>query len=258
MPGKITTVDLATNPYFGAQDQGDGSGTMGNGDGSGFFNFEKAGLKDAPKYDAGDPISGGGDSKYKDRLQQYLADNNYSLKTQSDTAGDFRWVEDANGKIIGDKQFFSAQEEGWDLAAGTMLAFAGGPLGIGNTIGSSLGLTGKLAATVGGGVLNAGHTAAMGGDPRAALLSTALSAGGSLLDKFGGSLGLNLPEPLQKGLVGGITSAAKGGDFLSGAASSALLPSAGSLLDTGNPMINNLLKAIVGPTLQQKTRGGKP
>lgn len=144
-----TSFDPSTSPYFGAQDWGEGSYTMGNADGSGFFNFAKAGV-DSPFGDGSSPITA-------DALNSWMSQTGMGLQQSQGPAGDYRWLTDSAGNQVGDKQFTSANESAFMAAVAAAMALTGANIaGAGGVGGGGFGGDGAVSdALFGGGAADA-------------------------------------------------------------------------------------------------------
>jgi hypothetical protein len=121
-------VDLRTSPYWGAQDVGSGSGTMGGGDGSGFYGLLNQ--------FAGQQV-GSGDGQYSTRpdIEGAIASLGGNQMMEAYGGGNevARWLQDAQGNITGAPEISSLDDDKFGIAA----LLAGGLIG-----GSAAGLYG--------------------------------------------------------------------------------------------------------------------
>ena len=234
------TVDFNAPQY---SDHGDGlSQNLAN---SIFYDFTQSGVEgfDTTNPDIGNSENSVGQQEALDARRErnlsFMKDKGYVLKAASDKSGDYQWLEDANGNMVGKEQR-ATNDDDWYAIASTMLlgAFTGGA-GLGSTLGSSMGLSGTVANTVGTGLINAANTAGNGGDVKQSLLSTGASLG---LNGLGSLIGVNNLNPqLSAAITGGVTAAAKGGNPLEGAIQGGI----NSFISTGNPFLDRIMKTAV-------------
>ena len=198
-------INPSTSPFFGAQDWGDGSGTMGNADGSGFFNFDQAGVQS--------PFGNGSGAINPAALNEWMASTGMGLFQESGPSGDYRYLQDSSGKQVGDKQFFSADESDFMAAAMAAMALTGA-----NVAGAG-GFGGGIESLGGGGGEGLGFGGAEFGavDPAAAGLGGAFPSNASVAGFESLAPGTSLGGDL------GIGGAAFGGGDLAAAASSSAL-----------------------------------
>lgn len=214
-----------------------------------WYDFSKSGIADfanAPSQGSGSLNELESDEyktaskSYSDAVWKKMAENGWTLKgTGNDETGNFQWIEDKDGNVIGKEQGVSGDGELFKQAASLIsMAATGG--GLGTSLGSSLGLSGSLATAVGNGLIGVGTTAATGGDWKQALLST---AGSMATSGLGSLVGVNdLSPQLSSAIQGGIKSAVKGDDFLTGAIQGGV----NSFISTGNPALDGIMKTVVG------------
>jgi hypothetical protein len=161
-----TQVDPRTSPYFGAQDAGSGSFSMGGGAGAGFL----PGMQELPGADSWyTPASGSGGNEQPGsinptELSNWLNTNQYSLRMGpgSGSGMESRWLEDASGNYVV-QPFDSPSDTHWgrDFAQNALgLYYAG---------------TGLEAALAAGG----GGAAASGAAPEAAAGAAPATASGT-------------------------------------------------------------------------------
>jgi hypothetical protein len=152
-----TAIDPLNNPYFGTASgiRGDTSsgGSLGSGNGWGFYDW--TGVPGAESF-----ITGGGGSgdSYQDQgidpqaLTNWLSQNGYSLREAVQGEEAIRYLQDANGNIIGAPQSYSLEDE--KFWTGALLASA---------------VTGSAIAGWAGAGAGASETAALGSAEKAAL-----------------------------------------------------------------------------------------
>ena len=234
-------IDPRYSAFFGPQDAGSGSATMGNGNGAGWMQ----GLANLPGSEAYyTAAQGNGDSEQAARidpnaLYAYLQAQGYNLNEMG-VEGDQveRWISNSTGQDVGDRERIATDDQNfWTgaLLAGATVggatagwANAGNGLGSTGTIGAGTGSQAGLAATgteAGIGTLGAvpgGSLPAVGAGSTGGLTATGTTAGiGSLGQVGGGSLAT----------VGGGGGAASGlGSFLTGGGSASDYMRAGSTL----------------------------
>jgi hypothetical protein len=238
------TIDPNAPKYL---EQGDGQDANINQ--NLWYDFSKSGIADF----ANKPSQGSGSlnelespeyqsslAAYNDGVWKTMAEKGWSVKgTGNDESGNYQWIEDKDGNVVGKEQGFAGDGEFFKQAASLMaMAATGG--GLGTSLGNSMGLTGSLATGVGNGLISVGSTAATGGDWKQALLST---AGSLATTGIGSMVGVNNLNPqLAAAMQGGIRSAVKGDDFLTGAIQGGV----NSFISTGNPALDSILKTVVG------------
>jgi hypothetical protein len=127
-------VDLRTSPYFGPQDVGDGSGTVGGGDGSGFY----AGLAQF------DGTQGSGENMVGARgfdiagAEDWMRSNGRQLfEAYGGNNEVARWMQDVDGNVTDAPQLQSLNDDNFGYAA----LLAGGLVG-----GAAAGLYGGAGA----------------------------------------------------------------------------------------------------------------
>lgn len=133
-PGWAQPLNPQASPYFRAQDAGDGSATMGNGDGTGYFDFAKTGVESP--FAAGSPVNA-------DALDSWLKEKNYNLMSGSDGSSEYRYLTDGSGSMIGDPQSFRLNEDN-----GFFNLAVAGILGAGGAMTGGFGLGGGAAPGV--------------------------------------------------------------------------------------------------------------
>lgn len=176
-------IDPNQSEYFGAQNLGDGSNTVGNGDGSGWLDWSKVPGFEGYTFGA-DNVSGSAGPN----LRSMLSDRGYRLyenplSTGGSNSGVYeRGVVDAQGNFVGGPQRIeSPSDRGFWNAA--MLAAAG--VGTGVATGAlGGGVAGEAAAGAAGGSAGAGAGAGVG-----AAAGGAGAAGGSMGGAAAGGLG---------------------------------------------------------------------
>lgn len=148
-------VDLRLSPYYRPQDVGNGSSSMGNGNG-GYFDFGADPLfASAPQRQWMQNSEGGSDPlpEDPDALQAWLDSNGYQMNEMP--AGNYRqerYITDAQGNDVGPRQVFNTNDNRF-LAAGLAAgAVVGGAVAGAGAAGSG----GTAASTVSGGGITAG------------------------------------------------------------------------------------------------------
>ena len=184
-------IDMSTSPYFSPQIEGDGSQTLGAGDGSDWMAWEK--FLSPEQYSSfmgpqprASEMAGGLRAFNPGAFKDWMTNNNYSLKERTD-APDFwtRGVFDASGKPVSGLQ--SGTNKGDELAFGLAAMFLN-PFGGLAAGGSAGGLGGTLANT------------ARGASAINSMATGALTAAGS-----GGGIGDAIRGAAAGGLAGGYT-----------------------------------------------------
>jgi len=215
-------LDPTTSPFFGAQDWGSGSATAGNGDGSGYFNFQQAGVQS--------PFGDGSQAIDPQALQAWLGQNGLSLMQRGDGSGEARYLKDAQGQQVGGEQYFRNNQDNGFFNLG-----AAGILGAGALMAGGLGGAGALG---GDGAIADAAFGAGAVEPAAAGISGAgylpAGAGGA---GFGG----------EAGILGGLGGAAGSGGGMGGILES--LGGVGSFLKDNGSLVNlggNLLSGFMG------------
>lgn len=221
-------------------DVGDGAGdssnmSTGNGDGSGMFNFWGYD-QDFSTGDQGfgDSFNPGFD---KEAAQNWFRDNNYSLRQSPSRYGQIqRGVFDntTNRPVATTRdtsqtpgsqsiQSINQSDPVFQMASTALLGLANPA-----TLGAQFGLTGLGASALGGGLLGTAaagiNGAEDGGDFAKGAFGGALAGGLGSYD-FAGKAGItnqNLGNVVNRGVSGGLTAAARGGNIGEGAMYSAL------------------------------------
>ncbi len=172
-------VDLWRSPYWGPQEQGSGQGSLGNGDGSGFYSpLDRFGgtqgsgenMEGARRVD----VAGATDwlnSTGQQVFEAYGGNNEVA-----------RWMQDAQGNITAEPEIFSSNDNAFglaSLAAGGLLGGAAAGLwgGAGGAAGTAAGgaAGGAAAGTTAGGIGTLG-TIAPGSAALAPLATTGLAS----------------------------------------------------------------------------------
>ena len=186
-------VDLRTSPYWSPQQRGGGMETVGNADGSGYyqplnqFAAQYGGSVVNPSMTA-QPNPGG--------AMDWLGSTGQQLYEANDGSQNARWLQDANGNITAEPQIGSLNDRSFGLAA-----LAAGGLISGNVAGMWGGAPEAAGAAGGGGF----STGAIGG-------SAPLNAGFSIPSFAGEAAGA---------AGGGLGAGAVGGGVVSGGAGAA-------------------------------------
>lgn len=139
-------VDLATSGYWGPQEAGSGSGSVGNGDGSGFYSplDQFAGQQVGNgygQYNTGPNVAG---------AQDWLKSSGQQVMQARQGDQIVRWLQDAQGNVTAQPEVFSGEDKKFGLAA----LLAGGLVG-----GAAAGLYGGAgagSAAAGAGAAEAG------------------------------------------------------------------------------------------------------
>ena len=135
--------------------------------------------------------------------------------------------------------------------------------GVGTALGAALGASGTGAAMLGNALIGGLSSKVAGGDWRQGALMGGLGGGlsGAAGSAANNALGLGLGQTgqavLGSGLMGGVTSALTGGDFLKGAAQGALSAYAGSHLAGAQPSNPNTSLSQPGAEVAPRGYGGE-
>lgn len=191
-PRRGTVIDPLTSGMFGPQDAGDGTFTMGNGDGTGVLSGLEA-LPGSQRWFTAP--TGSGDNEQGGRVdpqafKAWMDENGYSMREESAGGGRVtRWMEDRDGNYVIQPQTMGSDKNwGRDFLVGSLALY-----GAGSALSGAIGGAGGAGAgTAGAG----GTTAASGGGLEAAM---AASADGGALAASG------------SGITGGSAAAAGGG-----------------------------------------------
>jgi hypothetical protein len=246
------SVDLVTSPYWGPQQAGDGQGTLGNGDGSGFY-------QPLQQFAAG--YDGSGDGQYMSRApdpagaMEFLRTSGQTLMEASQGQNIARWLQDASGKItakpeistIDDSAFWTAAQLASSVVGGAVGGNAGGALvGASNAAGNAGVETGNFSSMLKAALLAAGTS----------YVGNAASAASGLTGAAGNAVG---------GAVGsGIAAAAKGGNLsetLKAAIIGAAPGATGAALNDNkalSPVLAGLVKNIVGSAVNKRAPSTSP
>ncbi len=182
-----TAIDPLNNPYFGTASgiRGDTSsgGSLGSGNGWGFYDW--TGVPGAESF-----ITGGGGSgdSYQDQgidpqaLTNWLSQNGYSLREAVQGEEAIRYLQDANGNIIGAPQSYSLEDDKFWTGALLASALAGSAIAgwAGAGAGAEAGL-GGAGVDVGMGVGASDATVGAAGGA-----SSAAGGSGGYLGSWGG------------------------------------------------------------------------
>jgi hypothetical protein len=206
-----TQVDPRTSPYFGMQDAGSGSFSMGGGAGAGFL----PGMQELPGADSWyTPASGSGANEQPGsinptELSNWLNTNQYSLRMGpgSGSGMESRWLEDASGNYVV-QPFDSPSDTHWGRD------FAQNALGLyyaGTGLEAALAAGGSGAAAGGGGTEAAAAGAGTAPSAAAPAAGTGTTAGTAGTTAGGATAGAT-----AGGTTAGTTAgqAAAGGGFL--------------------------------------------
>jgi len=185
-------VDIGNSPYFGAQDWGDGSSTMGYGTGQGFFDFSQVPGIDTSSFQSPDGAIDSG------ALEDYFAKNNMSLRSRDRPGFADRGLFSGN-KLMGNVQTTATDDPYFQLA-GNLASSLVNPAGIGG-----------LGDIFGGGVMGGFMAGMNGGDPLKGIVTGGLLPNMPNVAEYAG-----IPADWQKGvngaLKGGVSAAVQGGD----------------------------------------------
>ena len=143
-------IDLRTSPYWAPQDAGDGSGGLGNADGSGYY----APLEQfAATQGSGENMIG---ARRADRsaAMDWLKNTGQSLYESNSGQTNARWLQDAQGNITAEPQIVNVEDD--NFWTGALLA---GALTGANLYGA---YGGGAAASAGGGAASGAAPAAGG------------------------------------------------------------------------------------------------
>lgn len=186
------SVDIGNSPYFGAQDWGDGSSTMGYGTGQGFFDFSQIPGMDTSSFEGPD---GAIDSA---ALEDYFAKNNMSLRSRDRPGFADRGLFTGN-KLTGKMQT-TATDDPYFQMAGNLASSLINPAGIGG-----------LGEMFGGAAMGGFMSGMNGGNPLTGALTGGLASGMPNVAEMGG-----IPADWQKGvngaIKGGISAGVQGGN----------------------------------------------
>ena len=227
-----TAIDPLNNPYFGTASgiRGDTSsgGSLGSGNGWGFYDW--TGVPGAESF-----ITGGGGSgdSYQDQgidpqaLTNWLSQNGYSLREAVQGEEAIRYLQDANGNIIGAPQSYSLEDE--KFWTGALLASAVTGSAIAGWAGAGAGAEAGLGGA--GASAGSGATAAGGGS----VAGSGFTATGTGLGGTGAGLSVGSGATLGgSAAAGGGTAAGTGAAAAGGGSSltSALVRGGAGLLST--------------------------
>lgn len=241
-----TAVDLTTSPYWGPQEAGDGSGTLGNGDGSDYY-----GPLDqfAARFD---PMAFGSRESYRGQMNiagnpqaamNWLAETGQEVREAGQGNTLVRWLQDSKGKVTAKPEFFDTSDTAFWTAAKLAASVVGGGVG------------GNLGSSVAGSLTSAGDTAVAGGKfsdvLKAALISAGTSYAGNAATAASGLTGA--AGSAVGGAVGsGVATAAKGGnlqEILKSALIGAAPGAAGAALNNNqsvSPLVATLVRQLAG------------
>jgi hypothetical protein len=183
--GNGNVIDPLDNPYFGTSEgrgqRGDGrvrfgSGfSMGNADGSGFYDF--SGIPGAEAFVPQDDGRGNGQGIDPQALATWLQQKGYVMRQGDDpqTNTSMRWIEDAQGNIVGQPQQFDNTDQQFSNAIKAAALITGA-----NVVTALPGLQAAQAAAAaggtGGGAAGAAGAAGAGGAGTATLGATGAMA----------------------------------------------------------------------------------
>jgi hypothetical protein len=230
--GNGNVINPLDNPYFGTSEgrgqRGDGrqrfgSGfSMGNADGSGFYDF--SGIPGAEAFVPQDDGRGNGQGIDPQALATWLQQKGYVMRQGDDpqTNTSMRWIEDAQGNIVGQPQQFDNTDQQFSNAikAATLITGA-------NVVTALPGLQAAQAAAAGAGGAGAGGTATLGATGAMATpvaTSAALPTLGAATVPTAASLGVGELATLGAATAGG----AAGGGLTAGGAAGGTATGVGS------------------------------
>lgn len=214
-------VDFRTNPYFGAQDVGSGSGTLGGGDGRGFY---------APlERFAGN--EGSGENMLGARgfdlagAEEFLRSSGSQLFQAAGGNNEVaRWMQDAQGNIIAEPEISSLDDDNFWTAALLAAAVTGANVYAASSAGGGVASLPGGATEAGGAVTSPVSPGTVTSMP----LSGSAAAGGTATSGTAGGAVSSAFDPVASYLTTGASEGSTVGNFLSGAGGSSGAVGAGS------------------------------
>lgn len=239
-------IDPTTNVYFGPQDSGDGTSSLGSGAGYDFFNWFDPSLGDLGNLPFYTQATNSGDASQDasinpQELSKWLAEKNYSLQQEQNQGYALRQLYNNNtNKAIGNSQFYQTAPDWIDnlqFQLGAMFLSPFGGIAAGGATGGLGGAvaSGSNAAAINGAAGAAMTTAGTGGsDKDIAKNAVAGGLAAGYTPDVAQYVGVTNPAyaaPINDAVKGGVGEFLGGGNFLEGFAKAGL-PSAASSFGT--------------------------